>query len=150
MWRYWFMRWCSDRGGRWGRIQVSQFVIFKPLKYSFEETIGPDVKASYLSRPLSHLIRWYNKSVIKQKNFEKRLFSSTGLLMDWKLQTDLGILERNNICQEKMKEKVQILYYKRVRAVLRGGGSGWKQVSGNGELKVLYVLPKNKHSEQMQ
>ena len=70
--------------------------------------------------------------------------------MDWKLQTDLGILERNDICQEKMKEKVQILYYKRVRAVLRGGGSGWKQVSGNGELKALYVLPKNKHSEQMQ
>ena len=31
----------------------------------------------------------------------------------------LGILERDDICQEKMKEKVQIENYKRVRAVLK-------------------------------
>ena len=29
----------------------------------------------------------------------------------------LGILERDDICQERMKEKVQKEYYKRVRAV---------------------------------
>ena len=38
-----------------------QFVIFKPLGYCFEETIGFDVKASFPSRPESSLIRRYNK-----------------------------------------------------------------------------------------
>ena len=33
-----------------------QFVIFKPLSYCFEETIGLDVKASFASRPVSRLI----------------------------------------------------------------------------------------------
>ena len=33
---------------------------------------------------------------------------------------------------------------------IKGGGSGWKQVSWNGKLKALYVLSTNKHSEQMQ
>ena len=33
------------------------FVIFKPLSYCFEETIGFDVKASFASRPLWRLIR---------------------------------------------------------------------------------------------
>ena len=31
----------------------------------------------------------------------------------------LGILERDDICQEKMKEKAQREYYKQVRAVLK-------------------------------
>ena len=34
-----------------------QFVIFKPLSYCFEETIGFDIKASLVSRPGSRLIR---------------------------------------------------------------------------------------------
>ena len=34
-----------------------QFVIFKPLRYFFEEIIGFDVKASFASRPVSRLIR---------------------------------------------------------------------------------------------
>ena len=34
-----------------------QFVIFKPLSYCFEETIGFDVKASFSSLPVSRLIR---------------------------------------------------------------------------------------------
>ena len=34
-----------------------QFVIFNPLSYCFEETIGFDVKASFTSRPESRLIR---------------------------------------------------------------------------------------------
>ena len=36
----------------------------------------------------------------------------------------LGILERDNICQEKMKEKVQNKYYKRVRVVLKSKLNG--------------------------
>ena len=36
-------------------------VIFKSLSCCFEETIGLDVKASFVSRPMSRLIRWYNK-----------------------------------------------------------------------------------------
>ena len=34
-----------------------QFVIFKPLNYCFEETIGFNVKALFASRPVSRLIR---------------------------------------------------------------------------------------------
>ena len=41
--------------------QAVQFVIFKPLSYCFEETIGFDVKASFASRSGSRLIRCYNK-----------------------------------------------------------------------------------------
>ena len=37
--------------------KISQFVIFKPLNYCFEETIGFDVNASFASRPESRLIR---------------------------------------------------------------------------------------------
>ena len=36
---------------------AAQFVIFKPLRYCFFETIGFDVKASFASRPESRLIR---------------------------------------------------------------------------------------------
>ena len=67
---------------------IYQFIIFKSLSYCFEETIGFDVKASFASRPASRLNRWYNKQVIQQKNFDKRLFSSTGRFIDRKLQTD--------------------------------------------------------------
>ena len=35
----------------------TQFVIFKPLSYCFEETIGFDVKASFARRPVSRLIK---------------------------------------------------------------------------------------------
>ena len=38
----------------------SQFVIFKPLSNCFEETIGFDVKALFVGRPISRLIRSYN------------------------------------------------------------------------------------------
>ena len=36
--------------------QTYQCVIFKPLSYCFEETIGFDVKASFTSRPVSRPI----------------------------------------------------------------------------------------------
>ena len=47
---------------QWGHFikflkSTGQFVIFKPLSYCFEETIGFDVKTSFASCPLSHLIR---------------------------------------------------------------------------------------------
>ena len=38
-------------------VRRKQFVIFKPLSYCFEETIGFDVKASFASRPVSRLLR---------------------------------------------------------------------------------------------
>ena len=38
-------------------ICAGQFVIFKPLNYCCEETIGFDVKASFARRPVSHLIK---------------------------------------------------------------------------------------------
>ena len=45
------------------KAQVAvQFVIFKSLTYCFFETIGFDVKISFVSRPLLRLTRWYNKA----------------------------------------------------------------------------------------
>ena len=38
-----------------------QICISVPLSLCFEETIGFYVKATFTSRPLSRLIRWYNK-----------------------------------------------------------------------------------------
>ena len=40
----------------WNSQTENQFVIFKPLSYCFQETIGFDVKASFASRPVSRLI----------------------------------------------------------------------------------------------
>ena len=40
---------------------VAQFLIFKPLSYCFEETIGFEAKASFASRPDLRLIRRYNE-----------------------------------------------------------------------------------------
>ena len=54
-----------------------QFVIFKPLSYCFEETIRFDVKASFVSRPMSRLSGDITNQVMQQKHFDKRLFSST-------------------------------------------------------------------------
>ena len=36
-------------------IVKNQFLIFKPLSYCFEKTIEFDIKASFSSRPVSHL-----------------------------------------------------------------------------------------------
>ena len=44
----------------WAIISESsplQFVIFNPLSYCFEGTIGFDVKTSFVSRPMSRIIR---------------------------------------------------------------------------------------------
>ena len=43
--------WCFARFG------PIQFVIFKPLSYCFEETIGFDVMASFARPPVSRLIK---------------------------------------------------------------------------------------------
>ena len=45
----------------WFYPPAPQFVIFKSISYCFEETIEFDVKASFASRPVSRLIRWYIK-----------------------------------------------------------------------------------------
>ena len=52
-----------------------QFVIFKPLSYCFEETIGFDVKASFASRPVLRLIRWYNQRILRKDYRVPRNFS---------------------------------------------------------------------------
>ena len=46
----------------------------------------------------------------------------------------LGILERDDICQEKMKEKVQKEYYKLERAVLKS------KLKGGNETQLMYGL----------
>ena len=47
-----------------------------------------------------------------------------GVVADEEGYKYLGILERDNIWQEKMKEKVQNKYYKRVRVVLKSKLNG--------------------------
>ena len=58
-----------------------QFVILEPLSHCFEETIGLDVKVLYASRPLSRVIKWYNKPRnITEEFWEKAiLFHGTEL-----------------------------------------------------------------------
>ena len=51
------------------------FVIFKPLSYCFEETIGFDVKASSASYLVSRLIKWYNKRILRKVYSVPREFS---------------------------------------------------------------------------
>ena len=55
-----------------------QFVLFKPLSYCFEETIGFDVKSSFASRPLSRLIRWNNKPDDITKEFWEKAIQFHG------------------------------------------------------------------------
>ena len=57
------------RLGRYGLIQTIQLVIFNSLSYCFEEIIGFDVKASFASRSVSRLIRWYIKPGDTTKEF---------------------------------------------------------------------------------
>ena len=53
----------------------NQFVIFKPLSYCFEETTGFDANTSFTSRPVSRLIRWYNKRIFEKSYSVPRDFS---------------------------------------------------------------------------
>ena len=59
--------------------------IFKPLSYCFEETIGFDVKASFASRPVSRLIRSYNKSGDKTKEFGEKAIQFHGTFHELKI-----------------------------------------------------------------
>ena len=54
----------------YGHQTWQQFVIFKPLSYYFKKTIGFDVRASFAGRPLSHLIRWCNKRILRNSWIE--------------------------------------------------------------------------------
>ena len=61
-------------------------------------------------------------AVLKMKKKKQGIDLGDGLLIaeaDQEGYKYLGILERDDICQERMKEKVQIENYKRVRAVLK-------------------------------
>ena len=50
----------------------------KPLSYCFEETIWFDVKDSFASRPVSRLIKWYNKPGDKTKEFWEKAIQFHG------------------------------------------------------------------------
>ena len=66
-----------------------QFVIFNPLGYYFEGTIGFDVKALFASRPLSRLFKWYNYPGDITKEFYETFH---GL----KITNCIGILHQSN------------------------------------------------------
>ena len=50
-------------------------VIFKPLSYWFEETIGFDVTVSFASHPVSRLIRWDSRRILRKGYSVPRDFS---------------------------------------------------------------------------
>ena len=52
---------------------IRQFLLFKPITYCFEETIGFDVKASFANRPVSRQIRFYNKPGDLKEFWEKAI-----------------------------------------------------------------------------
>ena len=62
-----------------------QFVIFSPLSYCFEEIIGFDVKASFGSRPVSRLIRWYYESGDITKEYWKKAIQLHGTFYGLKI-----------------------------------------------------------------
>ena len=49
--------WKRGDGKRTRKIKIWFFVIFRLLSYCVEETIGFDVKASFVSRPVSRLFK---------------------------------------------------------------------------------------------
>ena len=61
---------------RW--VTRFQFVIFKPLSYCFEETVGFVVKIWFAGRPVSHLIRWYSKPGVITKEFWEKAIQFHG------------------------------------------------------------------------
>ena len=60
-------------------------MIFKPLGYCFEETIGFHVKASFASRLVSRLIRWYNKPDEITKEFWEKAIQFHGIFQELKI-----------------------------------------------------------------
>ena len=52
---------------------TNQLVVLEPLSYCFKQTIGIDVKASFISCPVSLLITWYNtrwyKKIVLRKGY---------------------------------------------------------------------------------
>ena len=62
----------------YGGIEPSQFVIFKSLSYCFKEKIEFDVKVTFASRPVSRLIRWFNKPGDITKEFWEKAFQFHG------------------------------------------------------------------------
>ena len=69
----------------------AQFVIFKPLRYCFEETIGFDVKTSFSSRPVPRLIRWYKKPRDITKEFREKTIQFHGTFRGLKITNSSGI-----------------------------------------------------------
>ena len=61
-----------------GSIRKIQLVIFKPLSYCFKETIWFDVKASFVSRTVSRLIKWDNKPGDTAKEFWEKAIQFHG------------------------------------------------------------------------
>ena len=57
---------------------IEQFVIFKRVSYYFKEAIRFDIKALFVSRPVSRLIRWYNKPDDTTKEFWEKAIQFHG------------------------------------------------------------------------
>ena len=76
--------------GKQRAVLIYQFVIFKPLSCCFQETIGFDVKSSLASRPMSRLIRWYNKPGDITKKFWEKAIQFHGIFHRFKITNWYG------------------------------------------------------------
>ena len=52
-----FVKFILSKNKILNNVSMYQFVVFKPLSYCFEETIGFDVKSSFARPPVSCLIK---------------------------------------------------------------------------------------------
>ena len=77
-----------------------QLVIFKHQSYCFEEAIGFDVKASFVSCAVSRLIRWYNKRILRKGYWVPRDFS-------W-IENKLFSLKNNLTSRQSKTRKLRV------------------------------------------
>ena len=71
----------------------SHYVTFRDV---FEETIGFNVKASFASRPVSRLIRWYNKPDDITKEFWEKVIQFHGTFHGLKMTNWENICKSQN------------------------------------------------------
>ena len=82
---------------------VLLFLIFKPINYCFEKTMGHDLKVSFASRLVSRLIRWYNKPGDTTKEFREKAIHFYGTfhglkITNWYCNTVLLISSVGTLC----------------------------------------------------
>ena len=103
---------CMDSRKLYGGKGTSQFPVefvnFNPLSYCLGEIIGFDEKTSFASRPVSHLIRWYNKPGDITKEFWEKAIQFRGTFHGLKITNCSFSLSEN--CRDVRETPVSRKY----------------------------------------